>query len=177
MKITDQGQIYFLHVPTGVSSWHDPRIPKDLNLQTLCDGDRSLDDVLGAMPSGWERRETTSGRPYFLDHASRTTQFTDPRLYNNANLRLLLNTANASENNTSESSSAQNSNENNNGVEEASESTNAGGDQEASTTTTASVANVRATTSNNSVIMPTAATALQPSRPSSSSTSTPTTGT
>ena len=25
MKITDQGQIYFLHVPTGVSTWHDPR--------------------------------------------------------------------------------------------------------------------------------------------------------
>ena len=25
MKITDQGQIYFLHAPTGVSTWHDPR--------------------------------------------------------------------------------------------------------------------------------------------------------
>ena len=29
---------------------------------------------------GWERRETNSGRPYYVDHNSRTTQFTDPRL-------------------------------------------------------------------------------------------------
>ena len=30
--------------------------------------------------AGWERRETNSGRPYYVDHNSRTTQFTDPRL-------------------------------------------------------------------------------------------------
>ena len=93
MKITDQGQIYFLHVPTGVSTWHDPRIPKDLNVQALnqaggtAAGDspnRTSDEILGPLPTGWERRETSSGRPYFLDHNSRTTQFTDPRLYDNA---------------------------------------------------------------------------------------------
>ena len=184
MKITDQGQIYFLHVPTGVSSWHDPRIPKDLNLQTLCggDGDRSLDDVLGTLPSGWERRETSSGRPYFLDHASRTTQFTDPRLHNNANLRLLLNTANSSENNqTLSDSSAQNSNENNNTVAQESagpegSSNGSSSSQTGGTAAVTSVANVRATTSNNAVIMPTAATALQPppsSRSSSSSAAAP----
>ena len=180
MKITEQGQIYFLHVPTGVSSWHDPRIPKDMNLQTLCDGDRSLDDVLGTLPPGWERRETSSGRSYFLDHASRTTQFTDPRLHNNANLRLLLNTANSSENNAmSESTTAApppNSNiDNNNDVQQpAQESSGNGSNSDSNSTSNTipnatSVANVRATTSNNAVIMPTAATALQP--PSSSSSS------
>ncbi len=107
MKITDQGQIYFLHTSTGVSSWHDPRIPKDLNMDSINgENGQSLNDILGPLPTGWERRETGSGRPYFLDHASRTTQFTDPRLYNNANLRLLLslcntNTANNPENNGS----------------------------------------------------------------------------
>ncbi len=92
MKITDQGQIYFYHVPTGVSTWHDPRIPKDLNLKATVKDDpgRTLDDVLGPMPTGWERRETASGRPYFVDHASRTTQFTDPRLSNSGNLKQLL---------------------------------------------------------------------------------------
>ena len=98
MKITDQGQIYFLHVPTGVSTWHDPRIPKDLNVQALnqaggsgtstagdsSSSNRTSDEILGPLPTGWERRETSSGRPYFLDHNSRTTQFTDPRLYDNA---------------------------------------------------------------------------------------------
>lgn len=98
MKITDQGQIYFLHVPTGVSTWHDPRIPKELNVLAISLGDEDSTRNLGPLPTGWERRETSSGRPYFLDHASRTTQFTDPRLYNNAVLRRLMslnkNTAN-----------------------------------------------------------------------------------
>lgn len=107
MKITDQGQIYFLHVSTGVSSWHDPRIPKDANIQALnADNGQSLNDTLGALPTGWERRETSSGRPYFLDHNSRTTQFTDPRLYNNANLRLLLSVCNNPSPNSESTSTA-----------------------------------------------------------------------
>lgn len=32
------------------------------------------------MPDGWEIRYTEHGRTYFVDHMSRTTQFTDPRL-------------------------------------------------------------------------------------------------
>lgn len=76
MRTTQQGQVYFYHVPTGVSTWHDPRIPKDMkdilsqmNIQEL-----------GALPSGWEIRQTTTGRYYYVDHNNRTTQFTDPRL-------------------------------------------------------------------------------------------------
>ncbi|KAG9343015.1 hypothetical protein JZ751_015233 [Albula glossodonta] len=52
-RTTVQGQVYFLHTQTGVSTWHDPRIP----------------------------RSTVSGRIYFVDHNNRTTQFTDPRLH------------------------------------------------------------------------------------------------
>ena len=36
--------------------------------------------ILNLLMIGWERRETNSGRPYYVDHNSRTTQFTDPRL-------------------------------------------------------------------------------------------------
>ena len=32
------------------------------------------------MPSGWEMRLTANGRPYFVDHNSRTTSWQDPRL-------------------------------------------------------------------------------------------------
>ena len=35
---------------------------------------------LGPLPEGWEIRYTEHGRKYFVDHMSRTTQFTDPRL-------------------------------------------------------------------------------------------------
>ncbi|KAJ1979372.1 hypothetical protein H4R34_002850 [Dimargaris verticillata] len=35
---------------------------------------------LGPLPSGWEQRFTAEGRPYFVDHNTRTTSWTDPRL-------------------------------------------------------------------------------------------------
>ena len=216
MKITEQGQIYFFHVSTGVSSWHDPRIPKDVNLRVLNgDNGQSLNDTLGALPTGWERRETSSGRPYFLDHNSRTTQFTDPRLYNNANLRLLLSVCNNSSHHSESTNTAlpsslsasvpsspteaalavattvepptpspsepvaagTESNEAsttvNNEVEIGQEATPASGASENTSETTEltssppAVSNVRAITSNNAVIMPSAASALQ--LPSSSS--------
>lgn len=83
MRTTNQGQIYFHHVPTGVSTWHDPRIPRDI---VTPDG---LD--LGVLPAGWEKRETSTGRPYFVNHHTRTTQFTDPRLNGNLLKELLRN--------------------------------------------------------------------------------------
>lgn len=73
MRTTAQGQIYFHHLVSGVSSWHDPRLPRD--------GERLVEGLeLGTLPPGWEKRETSSGRSYFVDHHNRTTQFTDPRL-------------------------------------------------------------------------------------------------
>lgn len=74
MRTTQQGQVYFYHIPSGVSTWHDPRIPRDFDSQNL-----ALDS-LGPLPPGWEQRKTTSGRVYYVDHNNRTTQFTDPRL-------------------------------------------------------------------------------------------------
>lgn len=74
MRTTQQGQVYFFHIPTGVSTWHDPRIPRDFDTQNL------TVEQLGALPSGWEQRKTASGRDYFVNHNNRTTQFTDPRL-------------------------------------------------------------------------------------------------
>ncbi|KAM7297048.1 E3 ubiquitin-protein ligase SMURF2 [Ixodes scapularis] len=72
VRTTQQGQVYFYHVATGVSTWHDPRVPRDLG---------ALDpDALGPLPRGWEVRSTPTGRLYYVDHNNRTTQFTDPRL-------------------------------------------------------------------------------------------------
>lgn len=76
LRTTQQGQVYFYHIPTGASTWHDPRIPRDLPTSPA---DLS-NEVLGPLPPGWEVRQTASGRPYYVDHNNRTTQFTDPRL-------------------------------------------------------------------------------------------------
>ncbi|PWN19984.1 HECT-domain-containing protein [Microstroma glucosiphilum] len=35
--------------------------------------------AVGPLPSGWEQRNTPEGRPYFVDHNSRTTTWVDPR--------------------------------------------------------------------------------------------------
>uniref|UniRef100_A0A671TQK7 HECT-type E3 ubiquitin transferase n=1 Tax=Sparus aurata TaxID=8175 RepID=A0A671TQK7_SPAAU len=80
-RTTQQGQVYFLHTQTGVSTWHDPRVPRDLS-NVNC-------EELGPLPPGWEIRNTATGRVYFVDHNNRTTQFTDPRLSANLHLQPL----------------------------------------------------------------------------------------
>ncbi|KAG1714616.1 E3 ubiquitin-protein ligase SMURF2 [Nymphon striatum] len=92
MRTTQQGQVYFYHTRTGVSTWHDPRVPRDLS-------NINVDD-LGPLPPGWEMRNTASGRVYYVDHNNRTTQFTDPRLSHSLVLQNVMNTNNNSNNNS-----------------------------------------------------------------------------
>ncbi|KAF3846721.1 hypothetical protein F7725_003799 [Dissostichus mawsoni] len=65
-RTTVQGQVYFLHTQTGVSTWHDPRIPRDL-ASVSC-------EELGPLPVGWEVRSTVSGRIYFQSQAKESSQ-------------------------------------------------------------------------------------------------------
>uniref|UniRef100_A0A8B9D4S3 HECT-type E3 ubiquitin transferase n=1 Tax=Anser cygnoides TaxID=8845 RepID=A0A8B9D4S3_ANSCY len=87
-RTTQQGQVYFLHTQTGVSTWHDPRVPRYFSFYICFHRDLSNINCeeLGPLPPGWEIRNTATGRVYFVDHNNRTTQFTDPRL--SANLHL-----------------------------------------------------------------------------------------
>lgn len=55
VRTTQQGQVYFYHLKTGVSTWHDPRIPRDFSPTVS-------PDSLGPLPPGWEMRQTSSGR-------------------------------------------------------------------------------------------------------------------
>jgi hypothetical protein len=34
----------------------------------------------GALPPGWEQRLDPNGRPYFVNHQTKTTQYEDPRV-------------------------------------------------------------------------------------------------
>ena len=65
-RTTPQGQVYFIHRATGMSTWHDPRF-RDISIDT---------EELGNLGEGWEIRYTAHGRRYFVDHINRTTQFT-----------------------------------------------------------------------------------------------------
>lgn len=94
MRTTQQGQVYFYHIPSGVSTWHDPRIPRDFDSQIL-----ALES-LGPLPPGWEQRKTNTGRVYYVDHNNRTTQFTDPRL-NGVIINMIRRQNHANTNNTS----------------------------------------------------------------------------
>lgn len=67
-KTTAQGQVYFVNRVTGQTTWNDPSLP--INPPT---SGHSTD--LGPLPAGWEIRTTQSGKSYFVDHNSRTTQF------------------------------------------------------------------------------------------------------
>lgn len=79
MRTTQQGQVYFFHIPTGVSTWHDPRIPRDLAPLGL------VLDQLGPLPPGWEMRQTASGRvstySYCFYTVSVSAIITDESLY------------------------------------------------------------------------------------------------
>ncbi|KAL6120053.1 itch [Pungitius sinensis] len=65
-KRTDtNGRVYFVHHPTRVTQWEDPRTQGLLNDKPL--------------PEGWEMRFTVDGIPYFVDHNRRATTYIDPR--------------------------------------------------------------------------------------------------
>ncbi|XP_053563953.1 E3 ubiquitin-protein ligase SMURF2 [Bombina bombina] len=69
-RTTQQGQVYFLHTQTGVSTWHDPRVPRTLNGMSC--------DSFGRLPSGRALNSSIFARiDFFLDHFDRQNQLKD----------------------------------------------------------------------------------------------------
>jgi E3 ubiquitin ligase SMURF1/2 len=68
-------RVYWLNRSTGESSWYDPRFKTEKKRDKRPEPMGS-----GPMPTGWEQRETSTGRIYFINHKDRTTQFSDPRI-------------------------------------------------------------------------------------------------
>ncbi|GAB5587048.1 hypothetical protein Unana1_01948 [Umbelopsis nana] len=76
---------------TSLESSPAPQAPPSQNSNTLSPGNGpAANGVLplnnnattagnGPLPSGWEMRTTAEGRPYFVDHTTRTTTWVDPR--------------------------------------------------------------------------------------------------
>lgn len=80
IRQTSEGQVQYVHKESHSVSWYDPRVPRELIAAHL-----DLDTLVGPLPEGWEKRQTTSTTTstpmtYFVNHNSKTTQLTDPRL-------------------------------------------------------------------------------------------------
>ncbi|WVO14667.1 hypothetical protein L204_102304 [Cryptococcus depauperatus] len=81
IRYTPEGRPYFVDHNTRSTTWIDPRrrINRPTSSPQLNNAVQSL-VTLGPLPSGWEMRLTSTGRPYYVDHNTRTTTWDDPRL-------------------------------------------------------------------------------------------------
>ena len=68
--------LFALIPPAHVPSTH---VVTTQSTNTANAGETYVDECLVPLPRGWEVRFTTSARPYFVDHRTRTTTWTDPR--------------------------------------------------------------------------------------------------
>lgn len=87
MRRSNDGRVYFVDHNTRTTTWNDPRtgqlVPRpstEVAPTTPVTPITPVIDNLGDLPSGWERRVAPNGRVYFVDHNTRTTTWSDPRL-------------------------------------------------------------------------------------------------
>ncbi|EPY54216.1 HECT-type ubiquitin-protein ligase Pub3 [Schizosaccharomyces cryophilus OY26] len=86
------GRTYYVDHNTRTTTWNRPsmnssnRSSMNTDSQRLQHQNRSLPDDSSPinisnndLPAGWEQRYTNTGRPYFVDHNTRTTTWVDPR--------------------------------------------------------------------------------------------------
>ncbi|KAJ7366908.1 hypothetical protein DFH08DRAFT_1072314 [Mycena albidolilacea] len=100
-RIDPQGRTYYVDHTTRSTTWHRPQAPavaprapapqvspaprtpsvgNPVAAAPVAPGQAGYADV--PLPLGWEERRTPEGRPYFVDHQTRTTTWVDPRRNN-----------------------------------------------------------------------------------------------
>ena len=95
-RYTSEGRPYYVDHTTRTTTWVHPRRQNALPVRPHpapapstatttppppSTSPTSASDTI-PLPQGWEERQTPDGRPYFVDHNSRTTTWVDPRLAN-----------------------------------------------------------------------------------------------
>ncbi|KAJ7212062.1 hypothetical protein GGX14DRAFT_447230 [Mycena pura] len=94
-RIDAQGRTYYVDHSSRSTTWHRPQpqavtTPRAPVPQVASPPTRNSTTVAGTavqtsvyadvpLPLGWEERRTPEGRPYFVDHQTRTTTWVDPR--------------------------------------------------------------------------------------------------
>jgi E3 ubiquitin-protein ligase NEDD4 len=75
--IDRHGRTYYIDHSTRSTAWNRPSPNQAVDHQAQ-EGEITTTG-LGSLPAGWEDRYTPEGRPYFVDHNTRTTTWMDPR--------------------------------------------------------------------------------------------------
>ena len=82
------GRTYFVDHNTRSTTWNRPPLNQvvdhhtqegEKNAAVVGDGGSATKAGSGSLPVGWEERYTPEGRPYYVDHNTRTTTWVDPR--------------------------------------------------------------------------------------------------
>ncbi|ESO12819.1 hypothetical protein HELRODRAFT_62284, partial [Helobdella robusta] len=101
MRLDEHGRPYYVDHNTRTTTWQKPSEDMMNHLQQYQIwrqnrpmnqlADRFLfptthpqtpcDDPLGPLPEGWEKRVDPNNRAYFIDHRTKTTQWEDPRTF------------------------------------------------------------------------------------------------
>ncbi|KAG8440449.1 hypothetical protein GDO86_006267 [Hymenochirus boettgeri] len=93
-KQDDKGRSYYIDHNTRTTTWDKPiaqletsQLPSlqgmSVNYQSKVSTNGSIllpDLEQGFLPKGWEMRQAPSGRPFFINHTTKTTTWEDPRL-------------------------------------------------------------------------------------------------
>jgi len=83
-RYTPEGRAYYVDHNTRTTTWVDPRRQTVIRVMGPNGQNTSLQPQtmaqLGALPSGWEMRLTSTARVYFVDHNTKTTTWDDPRM-------------------------------------------------------------------------------------------------
>lgn len=102
-RVDSMNRAYYVDHSTRTTTWHRPQAasagpqrPAPPPSQPTSTPNRASTVTAGGppppsgtaypdvpLPSGWEERRTPEGRPYFVDHHTRTTTWVDPRRANN----------------------------------------------------------------------------------------------
>lgn len=86
LKRAPDGTAYFVDHTHRTTTWIDPRPKRTVTPTTPAQVATALaamnvtEEQLGPLPSGWEVRKTASGKPYWVDHSTKTTTWNDPRM-------------------------------------------------------------------------------------------------
>lgn len=82
-RLDDRGRNYYVNRRTRESTWQSPapNAPRPAPAPAPTPANQTNEgpytDI--SLPLGWEERRTPEGRPYFIDHRTRTTTWHDPR--------------------------------------------------------------------------------------------------
>jgi len=77
---TREGRVFFIDHNTRKTQWEDPRTgQRPTGASPAISSRTSSNDQLGDLPRGWEMRFNPEGRPYYIDHLNKKTQWEDPR--------------------------------------------------------------------------------------------------